>query len=92
MLEKLRLAGLQADIKKNDLFITRTKFLRYIISTNDIAMNPDKVLAIANWKRPTKIKKLESFLGFCSFYRLFIENYSRITKPLYRLIAAIEWE
>jgi hypothetical protein len=55
-------------------------------------MDPDKVSAIANWERPTKVKKLQSFLGFCNFYRLFIENYNRITKPLHRLTAAIKWE
>jgi hypothetical protein len=92
MLKKLLLAGLQVDIKKNGFFVTKTKFLGYIISTNDTAVDPDKVLAIANWKRSTKVKKLQSFLRFCNFYRLFIENYSRITKPLHRLIAAIEWK
>jgi hypothetical protein len=92
MLEKLRSAGLQANIKKNEFSVIRTKFLGYIISTNDIAVNPDKMSAIANWERPTKVKKLQSFLGFCNFYRLFIENYSRIAKPLHRLIAAIKRE
>jgi hypothetical protein len=48
MLKKLRLAGLQADIKKSEFFVTRTKFLKYIISTNGVAMTPDKMSAIAN--------------------------------------------
>jgi hypothetical protein len=68
------------------------KFLGYIISTNGVAVDPDKVSAIANWERFTKVKELQSFLGFCNFYRLFIENYSRIAKLLHRLIAAIKWE
>jgi hypothetical protein len=46
MLEKLRNAGLQTDIKKNEFLITRTKFLEYIISTQYIAVNPDKMSAI----------------------------------------------
>jgi hypothetical protein len=48
MLEKLRSAGLQADIKKSEFSVTRTKFLGYIISTNGVAVNPDKMSAIAN--------------------------------------------
>jgi hypothetical protein len=48
MLEKLRSAGLQANIKKNEFSVIRTKFLGYIISTNDVAVDSDKVLAIAN--------------------------------------------
>jgi hypothetical protein len=66
--------------------------LGYIISINSIIVDPDKVLAIANWERSTKIKKFQSFLGFCNFYRLFIEDYSRIAKFLHRLTAVIEWE
>jgi hypothetical protein len=66
--------------------------LGYIISTNGVAVDPNKISAIANWERPTKVKKLQSFLGFCNFYRLFIEDYSRITKPLHQLIAVIKWE
>jgi hypothetical protein len=89
VLKKLRSAGLQADIKKSEFSVIRTKFLGYIISTNGVAVDPDKVSAIANWERPTKVKELQSFLGFCNFYRLFIEDYSRIAKPLHRLTAAI---
>jgi hypothetical protein len=92
MLEKLRSAGLQADIKKSEFSVIKTKFLGYIISINGITVDPNKVLAIANWERFTKVKKLQLFLGFCNFYRLFIEDYSRIAKLLHRLIAAIEWE
>jgi hypothetical protein len=76
--------------QKNEFFVTKTKFLGYIISTNGVAVDPNKVSAIANWERPTKVKEFQSFLGFCNFYRLFIENYSRIAKPLHRLIAAIK--
>jgi hypothetical protein len=92
MLEKLRLAGLQANIKKNEFSVIRTKFLRYIISINGIAVDPDKVSAITSWERPTKVKELQSFLGFCNFYRLFIEDYSRVAKFLHKLTAAIKWE
>jgi hypothetical protein len=58
MLEKLRSAGLQADIKKSKFSITKTKFLKYIISTEGIAVDPDKISAIIKWKRPTRVKEL----------------------------------
>jgi hypothetical protein len=92
VLKKLRSAGLQANIKKSEFSVIRTKFLGYIISINSVTVNPNKVSAIANWERFTKVKELQSFLGFCNFYRLFIKNYSRIAKPLHRLIAVIKWE
>jgi hypothetical protein len=46
MLEKLRSAGLQADIKKSEFSVTKTKFLGYIIFTEGIAVDPDKISAI----------------------------------------------
>jgi hypothetical protein len=46
MLKKLRKTGLQTDIKKNEFSVTRTKILEYIISTQGIAVDTDKVFAI----------------------------------------------
>jgi hypothetical protein len=92
ILEKLKSAGLQANIKKSEFSVIKTKFLEYIISTEGIAVDPDKVSAIMKWERPIKVKKLQSFLGFCNFYRLFIENFSCVAKLLYQLTAAIEWK
>ena len=48
-------------------------------------MENNKVKAVKKWKTPTKIKEVESFLGFANFYRCFIKNLSYITKPLNKL-------
>jgi hypothetical protein len=90
VLEKLKSAGLQANIKKSEFSVTKTKFLGYIISTKGIAVDPDKISAVIKWERPIRVKELQSFLGFCNFYRLFIENFSRVAKFLHRLTATIE--
>jgi GTP cyclohydrolase III len=58
VLEKLKFAELQADIKKSEFFVTKTKFLGYIISTKGIAVDSDKISAVMKWKRPTKVKEL----------------------------------
>ena len=41
VLERLRQAGLQVDIKKSEFSVTSTKFLVFIISTEGVAMDPD---------------------------------------------------
>jgi hypothetical protein len=46
VLEKLKSAGLQANIKKSEFSVTKTKFLEYIISTKGIAVDPDKISAV----------------------------------------------
>jgi hypothetical protein len=48
VLEKLRLAGLQADIKKYKFSVTQTKYLGFIISTNRIEVDPLKIEVIRN--------------------------------------------
>ena len=45
-------------------------------------MNPKKLATISDWPTPTKLKELQSFLGFANFYRRFIDGYSRLAKPL----------
>jgi Reverse transcriptase (RNA-dependent DNA polymerase) len=37
------------------------------------------------WKKLTTVRGVQSFLGFCKFYRRFIKNYSRISRPLHNL-------
>jgi hypothetical protein len=85
VLERLRKAGLQADIKKCEFSVRRTKYLGFIISTDGIEVDPEKVEVIRNWKEPRTIKGIQSFLGFCNFYRRFIRDYGTIARPLVRL-------
>jgi transposase InsO family protein len=85
VLERLRGAGLQADVDKCEFHVTTTKFLGFIIGVDGITVDPEKVAAVATWKEPTTVKGVQSFLGFCNFYRRFVREYSRIAKPLNNL-------
>src|SRR5277367_5336065 len=85
VLERLRKAGLQADIKKSEFSVTRTKYLGFIISTDGIEADPEKTSVIDNWEPPKTVKGVQSFLGFCNFYRRFIQNYGRVARPLNQL-------
>jgi hypothetical protein len=48
ILQKLYDINLQADIKKYEFSITRTKYLGFIISTNNISIDLEKVFIIQN--------------------------------------------
>lgn len=85
VLERLRNAGLQVDIKKCEFGVKRTKYLGFIVTTEGIEVDPEKVEAIRNWKPPRTVKGIQSFLGFCNFYRRFIRDYRIVAKPLVRL-------
>ena len=55
-------------------------------------MENDKVKAVKEWKMPTKIKEVESFLEFTNFYKCFFKNFSYIAKPLNELKGKKEWK
>uniref|UniRef100_A0A8C6NPQ6 Gypsy retrotransposon integrase-like protein 1 n=1 Tax=Nothobranchius furzeri TaxID=105023 RepID=A0A8C6NPQ6_NOTFU len=59
-----------------------TSFLGFIISSQGLRMDPQKVQAVAQWPLPKTLKQLQSFLGFCNFYRRFIRNFSALASPL----------
>ena len=53
----------------------------------------EKIRTIKEWKEPTNVKGIQSFLGFANFYRHFIRDYSKITTPLSSLTRKEkEWE
>ncbi|QGA19827.1 hypothetical protein EYB26_007522 [Talaromyces marneffei] len=85
VLQRLRDAGLQASIKKCEFHVTTTKYLGFIITPEGIKVDPAKIEAVLTWKIPTTVRGVQSFLGFCNFYRKFIAEYGRIAKPLYYL-------
>ena len=57
-------------------------YLGHIISKDEIRMDPDKLKIIQEWPHSTNLHELRSFIGMCSYYRRFIENFSIIAGPL----------
>ena len=63
-----------------------------VVSEGRVEMDPVKTEALTSWPMPKKLKELQSFLGFCNFYRRFIKDYSQIAKPLNQLTGKEEWK
>jgi hypothetical protein len=85
VLQRLRDAGLQIDVKKCEWHVTETKYLGFIVTTEGLRVDPEKVAILEKWQYPETVKGIQSFLGFTNFYRRFIREYGRIAKPLLRL-------
>src|ERR1035437_6677372 len=62
VLQRLRDAGLQADIKKSEFNVKRTKYLGFIVSTEGIEVDPEKIAVVKNWRPPTTVKGVQGFL------------------------------
>jgi len=61
-------------------------YLGHIITENGILPNPSKLEAVKNFPTPKKIKDIQAFIGLAEYYRKFIEDFSKIAKPLTKLI------
>ncbi|CAI7776529.1 unnamed protein product [Closterium sp. NIES-53] len=62
------------------------EFLGHVVSGEGIKIDPRKVTAILEWKPPTNITELQSFLGFVNYVRRFVPNMARVTMPLTDLL------
>jgi len=62
---------------------SETEYLGFIIGQEGVKTDPVTTQAIWDWTTPKKIKEIQCFLGFCNFYRRFIQGFSRTAKPLY---------
>jgi hypothetical protein len=60
-------------------------YLGVIIEKGMTCMDPVKIAGIKNWPIPTKVKDVRSFLGFCNFYRPFIQGFAHLARPLNEL-------
>ncbi|KAL0310202.1 UNVERIFIED_CONTAM: Retrovirus-related Pol polyprotein from transposon [Sesamum calycinum] len=55
-------------------------FLGPIVERGRIQMDPKKVKAIEEWRPPTDVHDLRSFLGLANYYRRFVKGYFEIVR------------
>jgi hypothetical protein len=86
VLEKLRSNQLYAKFSKCKFWLTEIAFLGHVTSAGGISVDPSKVKDVLNWMPPTNASEIRSFLGLVGYYRWFIKDFSKITKPMTSLL------
>lgn len=86
VLRRLRETGLKIKMEKCHFLQPEVKFLGHQVSPQGVSTDPDKISAVREWPVPGTLKELRSFLGFCSYYRRFIEGFSQIAGPLHDVV------
>jgi transposase InsO family protein len=95
ILDRLRKAGLKLKPSKCSLLQKRIHFLGHVVSEDGIATDPLKVQAVVEWPEPTNTREVRSFVGLCSYYRRFVQDFARIAEPLHKLTGKrvkFEWD
>ena len=62
----------------------------HVVSEEGVSTDPNKIKSVTEWPQPTTVTEVRSFLGFVSYYRRFIPNFSKVAKPLNKLLQNLE--
>lgn len=75
--------------EKCEFHITYAAFVGFIIQQGQLLPDPAKIQVLTEWPTSTTRKQLQQFLGFANFYRLLIQDYSRVAAPLTEPISTL---
>nr|GEU84109.1 hypothetical protein [Tanacetum cinerariifolium] len=66
--------------------MNQVQFLSHVIDSRGIHVDPTKIESIKDWASPKMPTEIRQFLGLAGYYRRFIEGFSKIAKPMTKLI------
>jgi hypothetical protein len=86
ILQWLREHQLYVMFSKYAFWLKEVLFLRHVISTEGIVIDPSKFQEVLEWKSPRSVTQICSFLGLAGYYHWFIPNFSKIVKTITKLL------
>ncbi|CAB3232120.1 unnamed protein product [Arctia plantaginis] len=92
--QRLKDAGLTINMQKSHFCRSELKYLGYYVDKHGLRTDPGKVDVILNYPTPSNAKEVKRFLGMAGWYRRFVNNFSKISKPLCKLTSknvSFEW-
>ena len=78
VLQELREHQIFAKFSKCDFFKDKIQYLGHVVTKEGIFVDPKNIRAIEDWPVPKDVMDVRYFMGITSYYRRFIEGFSRI--------------
>lgn len=79
---RLREANFKIQLDKSEFLQKEVSYLGHIVTPEGVKPNPEKIRAIQKYPIPKTPKEIKGFLGLLGYYRKFIKDFAKITKPL----------
>lgn len=87
VLKRCKETNLVLSWERSHFMVQEGIVLGHVVSKEGISVDKAKVELISQLPPPSSVKQIRSFLGHAGFYRRFIQNFSKISKPLCDLLA-----
>ncbi|GKE63344.1 putative reverse transcriptase domain-containing protein [Tanacetum coccineum] len=87
ILELLKKEELYAMFSKCDFWLSKVKFLRHVIDSEGIYIDPTKIESIKDYKSPKTPIEIRQFLCLAGYYRRFFEGLGAVLMQKEKVIA-----
>ncbi len=90
VLKALQCHGVKLKPEKCEMFRSEVRYVGRLVSSEGVRVDPRDLEAVQSLtsRTPQTVGDVRRLLGFLSYYRTFIQDFSRVAKPLYELLQA----